>query len=69
MVEVMTVRTWLEAAEVAPGVFRVRSKRVNCYLVRDGSALTLIDSGLRKYGIEVITALAEELGRAGGPAA
>ena len=46
MVEVMTVRTWLEAAEVAPGVFRVRSKRVNCYLVRDGSALTLIDSGL-----------------------
>ena len=49
MVEVMTVRTWLEAAEVAPGVFRVRSKRVNCYLVRDGSALTLIDSGLPRY--------------------
>src|SRR5215831_15178699 len=46
MVEVMAVRTWLEAAEVAHGVFRVRSKRVNCYLIRDGSALTLIDSGL-----------------------
>ncbi len=43
---VMTVRTWLEAAEVASGVFRVRSQRVNCYLVRDGSALTLVDSGL-----------------------
>jgi glyoxylase-like metal-dependent hydrolase (beta-lactamase superfamily II) len=42
----MAVRTWLETAEVAKGVFRVRSKRVNCYLVRDGSALTLIDSGL-----------------------
>ena len=40
------MRTWLEAAEVAQGVFRVRSKRVNCYLIRDGSALTLIDSGL-----------------------
>ena len=40
------MRTWLEAAEVAQGVFRVRSRRVNCYLVREGVALTLIDSGL-----------------------
>ena len=40
------MRTWLEAAEVAHGVFRVRSKRVNCYLVRDGAALTLVDTGL-----------------------
>lgn len=40
------MRTWLESAEVAQGVFRVRSKRVNCYLVRDGSALTLVDTGL-----------------------
>ena len=40
------MRTWMEAVEVADGVFRVRSKRVNCYLVRDGSALTLVDSGL-----------------------
>jgi glyoxylase-like metal-dependent hydrolase (beta-lactamase superfamily II) len=46
LVEVMAVRTWLEAAEVAQGVFRVRSKRVNCYLVRDGAALTLVDTGL-----------------------
>jgi glyoxylase-like metal-dependent hydrolase (beta-lactamase superfamily II) len=46
LVEVMAVRTWLEATEVAGGVFRVRSKRVNCYLLRDGSALTLVDSGL-----------------------
>jgi glyoxylase-like metal-dependent hydrolase (beta-lactamase superfamily II) len=42
----MAVRTWPEAAEVAQGVFRVRSKRVNCYLVRDGAALTLVDTGL-----------------------
>lgn len=46
LVEVVTVRTWLEAAEVAQGVFRVRSKQVNCYLVRDGSSVTLVDSGL-----------------------
>ena len=46
LVEVMAVRTWLEAAEVAQGIFRVRSKRVNCYLVRDGAALTLVDTGL-----------------------
>jgi glyoxylase-like metal-dependent hydrolase (beta-lactamase superfamily II) len=43
---VISVRVWLEAAEVARGVFRVRSRRVNCYLVRDGSALTLVDTGL-----------------------
>jgi glyoxylase-like metal-dependent hydrolase (beta-lactamase superfamily II) len=42
----MAMRSWLEKPEVAPNVFRVRSKRVNCYLVRDGSSLTLIDSGL-----------------------
>lgn len=42
----MAVRSWLEKPEVAPDVFRVRSRRVNCYLVRDGSSLTLIDSGL-----------------------
>jgi glyoxylase-like metal-dependent hydrolase (beta-lactamase superfamily II) len=42
----MAVRTWLETAEVCRGVFRVRSQRVNCYLVRDGSALTLVDTGL-----------------------
>ena len=46
LVEVMAVRTWLEAEQVAQGIFRVRSKRVNCYLVRDGSALTLVDTGL-----------------------
>jgi hypothetical protein len=40
------VRTWLETAEVAHGVSRVRSTRVSCYLLRDGSALTLVDSGL-----------------------
>jgi glyoxylase-like metal-dependent hydrolase (beta-lactamase superfamily II) len=42
----MVMRSWLEKPEVAPDVFRVRSKRVNCYFVRDGSSLTLIDSGL-----------------------
>jgi glyoxylase-like metal-dependent hydrolase (beta-lactamase superfamily II) len=42
----MAVRSWMEKQEVALGVFRVRSNRVNCYLVRDGSSLTLIDSGL-----------------------
>jgi glyoxylase-like metal-dependent hydrolase (beta-lactamase superfamily II) len=36
----------MEAAAVAEGVFRVRSQRVNCYLLRDGSALTLVDTGL-----------------------
>jgi glyoxylase-like metal-dependent hydrolase (beta-lactamase superfamily II) len=46
---VVAVRAWLEAAEVAQGVFRVRSKRVNCYLIRDGSALTLVDSGLPRH--------------------
>ena len=35
--------------EVAPDVFRVRSRRVNCYLVRDGSSLTLVDSGLPEH--------------------
>lgn len=42
----MAVRAWLERAEVAQDVFRVRSRRVNCYLVRDGSSVTLVDSGL-----------------------
>jgi glyoxylase-like metal-dependent hydrolase (beta-lactamase superfamily II) len=42
----MAMRSWLEKPEVAADVFRVRSKRVNCYLVRDGSSLTLVDSGL-----------------------
>ncbi len=42
----MAVRSWLEKPEVAPDIFRVRSRRVNCYLVRDGSSLTLVDSGL-----------------------
>lgn len=27
----------------------MRSRRVNCYLVRDGSSLTLVDSGLPKH--------------------
>jgi glyoxylase-like metal-dependent hydrolase (beta-lactamase superfamily II) len=31
---------------IAHGIYRVRSKRVNCYLVRDGAALTLVDTGL-----------------------
>jgi glyoxylase-like metal-dependent hydrolase (beta-lactamase superfamily II) len=45
----MVVRSWLEMPEVAPDVFRVRSRRVNCYLVRDGSSLTLVDSGLPEH--------------------
>jgi glyoxylase-like metal-dependent hydrolase (beta-lactamase superfamily II) len=45
----MAMRTWMDAAEVAEGVFRVRSERVNCYLVRDGSALTLVDTGLPRH--------------------
>jgi len=45
----MAVRSWLEMPEVAPDVFRVRSRRVNCYLVRDGSSLTLVDSGLPEH--------------------
>ncbi len=45
----MAVRIWLERPEVAADVFRVRSRMVNCYLVRDGSSLTLIDSGLPKH--------------------
>ena len=43
------MRSWLEMPEVAPDVFRVRSRRVNCYLVRDGSSLTLVDSGLPEH--------------------
>jgi len=34
---------------VASDVYRVASRRVNCYLVRDGSSLTLIDSGLPRH--------------------
>ena len=30
-------------------MFRVRSRRVNCHLVRDGSAFTLADSGLPRH--------------------
>jgi glyoxylase-like metal-dependent hydrolase (beta-lactamase superfamily II) len=61
VVEVVAMRTWLEAAEVAQGVFRVRSKRVNCYLVRDGSALTLVDTGLPAHW-PAITAACGALG-------
>ena len=56
LVEVMAVRTWLEATAVADGVFRVRSKRVNCYLIRDGSALTLVDTGLPGHWPAIKTA-------------
>jgi hypothetical protein len=38
------MRAWREATEVAQGVVRVRSKRASCYLIRDGSALTLVDA-------------------------
>ena len=58
LVEVMAVRTWLEATAVADGVFRVRSKRVNCYLIRDGSALTLVDTGLPGHWPAIKTACA-----------
>ena len=43
------MRSWLEQPGVAPDAFRVRSRRVNCYLVRDGSSLTLVDSGLPRH--------------------
>ena len=43
------MRSWLEKPEVAPDVFRVRSSRINCYLVRDGSSLTLVDTGLPEH--------------------
>lgn len=42
----MGARSWLDKPEVAADIFRVRSRRVNCYLVRDGSSFTLVDSGL-----------------------
>jgi glyoxylase-like metal-dependent hydrolase (beta-lactamase superfamily II) len=58
---VVAVRAWLDPAEVAPGVFRVQSRRVNCYLVRDGAALTLVDSGLPRHW-PAIRAACEALG-------
>ena len=42
--------------EVAPDVFRVGSRRLNRYLVKEGSSLTLIDSGLPKHWGSIQTA-------------
>ena len=46
----------LQTREVAHDVYRVSSGRVNCYLVREGMALTLIDSGLPKHWGGIVTA-------------
>ena len=33
-------------AQVAPGVHRLGSKYINCYLIEDGNRMTLVDAGL-----------------------
>jgi len=35
--------------EVAPGVHRLGSERVNFYLVEDGGRVALVDAGLSGY--------------------
>jgi len=50
------VAAHLQTREVAHDVYRVSSGRVNCYLVREGMALTLIDSGLPKHWGGIVTA-------------
>ena len=52
---------------VARGVFRVRSQRVNCYLVRDGAAFTLVDSGLPAHWPAIKAACGTRRQRRAGP--
>jgi glyoxylase-like metal-dependent hydrolase (beta-lactamase superfamily II) len=46
-------------AEVAPGVRRLGSKRVNFYLVSDGDQVTVVDAGLSGYWDQPEPALSE----------
>jgi glyoxylase-like metal-dependent hydrolase (beta-lactamase superfamily II) len=39
----------LQPGEVAPNIYRLASRRVNFYLVRESSSLTLIDTGLPRH--------------------
>ena len=47
--------------EVAPGIYRVGTRRINCYLVREGDALALLDTNLPKRW-DLITAAIAHLG-------
>jgi glyoxylase-like metal-dependent hydrolase (beta-lactamase superfamily II) len=46
-------------AEVAPGVHRLGSQRVNFYLVSDGGRVTVVDAGLSGYWDQVEAALGQ----------
>jgi glyoxylase-like metal-dependent hydrolase (beta-lactamase superfamily II) len=48
--------------KIAEGVYRLGSSRVNFYLVEDGAALTLVDTGFPGYSDQVAAGL-QELGK------